>query len=98
MLQAELVAGTAEAVRVITRAVVGQDATDADAEAGEPGYGCGQEVRGAALGLVRIHGGEGEPRVVVDGDVQELGADALDPVAAIAGDPVRGPLDAHQAA
>jgi len=33
----------------------------------------------------------------VDGDVEELCADALDAVAAVAGDAVRGPLDAHQA-
>ena len=29
--------------------------------------------------------------------MQELGADALDPVAAVSGDAVRRPLDAHQA-
>jgi hypothetical protein len=34
--------------------------------------------------------------VVIDGDVQELGADALDAVAAVAGDAVRRPPDAHQ--
>jgi hypothetical protein len=35
--------------------------------------------------------------VVVDGDVQELGADAFDTVAAVSGDAVRGSLDAYQA-
>jgi hypothetical protein len=34
--------------------------------------------------------------VVVDGDVQELGAEAPDRVAAVASDTVRGPLDTHQ--
>jgi hypothetical protein len=34
--------------------------------------------------------------VIVDGDVQELAADALDAVAAVTGDTVGGPLDAHQ--
>jgi hypothetical protein len=45
---------------------------------------------GVGLGLVWIHGGEGKPGVVVDGDMEELSADALDPVAAVAGDAVRG--------
>jgi hypothetical protein len=34
--------------------------------------------------------------VIVDGDVQELGADALDPIAAVSGYAVGRPLDAHQ--
>lgn len=44
-----------------------------------------EEVGGTALGLVRVHGREGQPRVIVDGDVQELGADALDPIAVVSG-------------
>jgi hypothetical protein len=40
--------------------------------------------------------GKSQPRVVIDGDVQELGADALDAVAAVVGDAVRRPPDAHQ--
>ena len=67
-----------EGVGFVTRSVIGEHAPDCDAELSVPGHRRGQEVRRTAFGLIRIHGGEGEPRVIVDGDVQELGADALD--------------------
>jgi hypothetical protein len=54
-------------------------------------------MRRAALGLIGVHGREGEPRVVIDRHMQELGADALDAIPAVTGDPVRRPLDTHQA-
>jgi hypothetical protein len=97
MFQAELTAGACEAMSFVAGAVVGEEAASLDAELTEPGHSGGQEMGGAALGLVRVHGGEGEPRVVVDSDVQELCADAFDRVAAVARHAVRRPLDAHQA-
>jgi len=95
--QAQLLAGVGEAVGFIAWAVVCEDAADANAKPFVPGDGGGQEVGGTALGLIRIHGGEGEPRVVIDGNMQELRPDALNAVLAVAGDPVRRPLYAHQA-
>jgi hypothetical protein len=92
MFQAEL----AEGVGFVARPVIGKHPLDSDAELTVPGHRRSQEVRGAALGMVRIHGHEGEPQVVVDGHVQEHGADAFDAVAAIAGDAVGWPLDLDQ--
>ena len=87
VLESELVAGVGEAMGLVARAVIGEDASRNDAKPAEPAHGGSQEVRRTAFGLVRIHGREGEPGVVIDGDVQELGADAFDPIATIAGDP-----------
>jgi HI0933-like protein len=77
VLEVELSAGAAEAVGLVAWAVVGEHATDTDAELVEPGGG--EEVSGTALGLVGVHGGDGKPKVVVDGDMQELGSDAKPP-------------------
>ncbi|MEO6981636.1 MAG: hypothetical protein ABI072_00800 [Edaphobacter sp.] len=93
-LQAEVSAGMGESVGFIARTVICEDAAGSDAKLAEPTNGSGQEVSRASLGLIGIHGGEVKARVVIGGDVQELGADALDTVAAIAGDSVRWPLDA----
>src|SRR4051812_15665878 len=89
MLQAELVAGTTEAVSVVARSVVGENAAGLDAELAEPRRGSSQEVSRAAIGLVRVHRREGQPRVIIDRHMQELGAEALDPVAAVSSTPVR---------
>ena len=97
VLESEIAAGAVEVACRIAGAVVGEDALDADVEPCVPGDGGVEEVGGRRLGLVRIHGGEGDARVVVDGDVEELGADALDAVAAVAGDAVGRALDAYQA-
>ena len=80
VLESELVAGVGEAMGLVARAVIGEDASRNDAKPAEPAHGGSQEVRRTAFGLVRIHGREGEPGVVIDGDVQELGADAFDPI------------------
>jgi hypothetical protein len=58
------------------------------------GDGDDQEVCETALGLVRIHGGKGEPQAVIDGNMHDLGPDVLDAVLAVAGQTVRRPLDA----
>ena len=88
-LDAEVLAGIAEVAGLVAGAVVGKDAADTDAELRKPGDGGVEEVgrRGLLLvGILGIHGGEGDAGVVVDGDLQELGPDAPDGVAAVAGD------------
>ncbi len=80
MLQAKVSAGSIEAACGVAGAVVGEDPTDADPEPGVPGDGGVEEVGCRRLFLIGVHGGEGDARVVVDGDVQELGSDALDAV------------------
>src|ERR1700744_5606153 len=65
--EGELVACTGEGAAFVAGAVVGEHAPDADAELAEPGNRFGPKVGGAALGLVRIHGREGEAGVGVDG-------------------------------
>lgn len=50
-------------------------------------------ARGAVLALVGQHLDVGEPRGIVDGDVQVLSAGALDTIAAVACDAVAGPGD-----
>jgi len=47
--------------------------------------------------MPQVHRGEGGAGRVVDGEVQELSPGSLDAVAAVARDPVRGPLDTYQA-
>jgi len=96
VLESELPADAGEAVGFIARPVVGKHLADSDAEPFVPGYSRGQEVGRTALGLVRIHGGEGDARVVIDSHMKELGTDALDTISAVTGDPVRRPLDPHQ--
>lgn len=64
MGEVELGTGAGEAVGLVTRTVVGEHAARRDAELAEPGDGHSQEVGRTALGLVRIHGGEGQPGVV----------------------------------
>jgi hypothetical protein len=86
-----------EAGSEIAGAVVGEQAPDVDAEPREPRDRRSQEVTCTGFGLVRVHGSEGDTAVIVDGDVEELGPDAHNAVAAVAGDAVRGMLDADQA-
>jgi Phage integrase family len=62
--------------------VVGDHAANHDAEALEVSRGLGQEVGRRDSLLVRIHGREGDARVVVDGDVEELPSRAAGLVAA----------------
>jgi hypothetical protein len=50
----------------ITRAVIGEDVADAEAEAGEVGSGHLEEALGGAAGLVGQDGGEADAAVVVD--------------------------------
>ena len=61
-----------EAPVPITGAVVGEDALDGDGEARVEGSGHEEEEQGGAVLLIGQDGGEGDPGVVVDGDVQIL--------------------------
>jgi hypothetical protein len=54
--------------------------------AGKPGERPIEEGDGVLLAFARQDLGVGEPRGVVDGDVQVLPADALDAIAPVAGD------------
>ena len=87
------VAGLAEGVAAIGRAVVGHDPLDGDAEAGEPGQRPLEEGHGALLALVGQDLGVGEARGVVDADVQEVPADAALLAAPVAGDAVADAVD-----
>src|SRR5512144_3130071 len=58
-------------------AVVGHDALDGDAVAGEPVECTAEEGNGAFFLLVRQEFGVGEPRGIVDGHMQRLPADAV---------------------
>ena len=95
--EAEVAAGVAEVLRTVAGAVVGHDAGDLDAEAAVVGDGCPEEGGGALLPLVGQDAGEGDPRGVVDADVDELPAHAARfPLAAVAGDAVADGLEAAE--
>ena len=94
---AQVLAGIPEAMGLIAAAIVGKDATDADAEPCIPGDSGVEEVGRGSLFLVWVQSGEGDAGVVVDGDVQELSADASDGVAAMAGNAMGRLLDLDQA-
>ena len=97
MLDAQLVTGAGEAIGFIAGSVVGEHTPDFDAQLVEPLHGRCQEVGRGAVGLIRIHCREGDAQLIIDGDVQELRADAFDPVATVSCDPMRGSLDPHKA-
>jgi hypothetical protein len=63
------------ALAAVAAAVVGQDLVDDDAAGGEPDLGSGQEARGGLAGLIRVDLGIGQPRMIVDGGVDETVAD-----------------------
>jgi hypothetical protein len=85
--QAQAFAEPAEGAGSVARAVVGDDPFDGDAEAFVVGDGGLEEGNGASLALSLHDPGEGDARGVVDGDVDELPADAT--TVALAG-PVAG--------
>jgi len=77
VVDAELEAGGAELAGAIAGAVVGEQAADGDTVLGVEGDGGVQESDGGWALLVGQHAGEGEARVIVDGDVQSLPAGEL---------------------
>jgi hypothetical protein len=82
---AESDAGVSEEVGSIAGAVFGQDALDAHPAPTKPGRGAFQETRRGLLALVGQDLDGGEPRVVVDADMDEVPANS--PTAAVSGAP-----------
>lgn len=93
---AQAPAGRRERARRVGRAIVGHDPLYADATGPIVLPPLLQERHGALLALVRGHGHQRHPRMVVDGDMGELPADAAHPVPAIARYPMAGSLDPAQ--
>jgi len=91
----EPLAGPSEGKGFVAGAVIGHDALDGDAEVRIVGDSGLKEGDGAALALALHDPAEGNPRGVVDGDVDELPTDAAAVALAgtVAGDPVAGPIE-----
>jgi len=85
MLEAELVAGMGEEFGTIGGAAVGEDALDVNAVSLVEGDGLVERGEHAGSFFIREEGGESQAGVVVDGDVEGLGAGAGIAVGAIAG-------------
>src|SRR4029079_15457309 len=96
MADAEFVASGLEDL-LVAGAVVGHDAIDPDAQAGVVGDGLAQELRAAERRLVGLYAGEGDPRVVVDGQMHCVPADAPLTARTIPGDAVADATDAPEA-
>ena len=97
MFEAEFFAGVCEGERAVGCAVVCEQGLDVDAEPGVVGQSRMEEVQHRGACFIGIDGRKGDAAMVVDGDMDILGADALDGVAAVAGDAVAGPCDLDQA-
>jgi hypothetical protein len=97
MAQAELLAEFAESQAFVTRAVVRHDALDLETEACVIA-GCSPQKGGGASLLLAGHNLEGDARVIVDGDMDELPADApaIALTFAIAGDAVADAIEAAE--
>src|SRR5688572_17478606 len=99
VLETDPAAEPAEGKRFVAGAVVGHHAPDLDAEAFVVGQGSLEEGVGAALFLIGHDLGEGNARVVVDSDMNELPAEPFAPCSpialppAIAGDAVADTID-----
>ena len=70
MFQTEASAGLTEDLGAKRRAVVGQYCLEANAQGCEIGYGVFQKLHRASLAFIGIHIGEGDARMIVDGDKQ----------------------------
>ncbi len=64
-------------MRTVGAAVIGEQSADLDAVALIKGEGIAQEGDGGFGLLIRQHLRERQSRVIIDGDVQGLGADGL---------------------
>ena len=95
-LDLELAAGLSEERGAETRAIVGHDAADSNAKLGEVGDSLAKEAARRDSLFVREHGGEGDARVVVDGDVKKLPARAPGFVLRVAGDAMTRFADTRQ--
>ena len=97
MFEAEFAQAIGEGVGAVAGSIVGKHGLEADAEPGIVGEGLAEEVEHGGTGFVWVDGREGDARVVVDSDMDVLGSDAENPVAAVACDAVAGPRDPDQA-
>ena len=77
VFDSELFAGTRKGLRTIATAVIGHDAIDSDAEASVVGVSGEQEGNGAFLLLIWKDIGPSDAGMVINGDVNEVPADAL---------------------
>lgn len=94
--QTEATGQTPEAARPVTGAVVGQHPLESHAQTAVVAERADQSLAGAGSALVRLDGGEGHPRVIVDGQVDVLPADAPVPMRAVAGHTVARGTDPPQ--
>jgi hypothetical protein len=94
--QPELLAGGFEPVRDVAGAVVGHDSLDRDAAALEPGDRASEEARGGRGSFVGQDFGIGEARGIVDGDMDELPADASNASGAVSVDTMADTADTAQ--
>ena len=92
----ELATGMGKQQRAEAGAVVGHDAADMNAEAGEVSDGLAQEAAGRDGLFIGQHGGESDAGVVVDSDVEELPTGAASFILRIAGDAMPGFMDTGQ--
>ena len=96
MADAELGASGPEGV-LVPAAVVRHHPVDAHPQAGMVGHGVAQELHATRSGFVGLDTGKGHPRMVVDGQVHGVPADAPIAVRALAGDAVPDAVDPPQA-
>src|SRR5690606_24103338 len=98
MLEAEIAAGFRKGLGDVARTVIGHDAADGDAEAGIVGYRRRKEGDRTFLAFIGQDLAEGDARMIVDGDVDELPADAsaIGLAGAITGDAVTDPLKSSE--
>ena len=97
MFDAEAPAGSPEALRAIRRAVIGENASDLDAQAPVVTHQTSKETRRAKATLVAIKLAVGHACMIVDRDVQELPASARRFELAVPMHPVSGTAKARQA-
>ncbi len=96
MTDIETTAGIAEEPGAVTRAVVGEQAADADAERAIVTDGSIEESYGGVAPLIGEDLGESHTGVVVDGDVHEFPAGAAAAVGFVGGDAMTGALEAAE--
>ena len=85
-----------EAAVCVGEGIVAHDALDAHAAGGEPAGGAGHKAGAGFAGLTGQDFGVGEPRGIVDGDVQIFPAAAALAPAAVTGHAVAGAVDAAE--
>ena len=72
MRQSECATATGEIAGTESRAIIGEQTIDADAQGGEVSDSGLQESDGAVAGFIGLHLREGDARIIVDADKQAL--------------------------